>query len=758
MHPTSFRMISAAISILLLATLVFAIILAVRDNPAAALPRLTPTVNRVAVTQDDASLAATPAAVEDTPDGAAPTTTPDTAPAATPIAAAPAVPATQGNDSAGLPTPTSEDASDGEAGTLAAVPTAEANQASESDEIDNGEAEASATLAPVMSTFSADEDPVVRVYSNGNFANSVAVMRSTVWAATGGGVVAWNKSSGGYVKFTTLDGLTTNQITHATVCPLPGLGVLFASELGVQIFDTQNGRWKTLNSSNSPMRYDDVAAIWCNAATGRLAVGYLRHGLDIFDAGTGDWTYIGADEGLTVSGIRMLDATNDDTLWMATPDGLVAYTNGNDEDDSDGEIALYTTANSPLTNNRIETLAVDGSGAVWLTSGDMLFRTRNDEWDAFSAANTNGSFPTGRLTGLDVGSDGTIWIGSDQAQLCRFDPGIEGCVAFYSGEEGMATLPLTSLTIGGEGEVYYTTAGGGVSMFDGSIWQTMNIPDEPTPGNAIRDLVQDADGALWVAANGGVARLDPSDDSIPAALYSPASADLPAADVRAVQPGVDGGIWVGAEGVSFFDGTEWTNYSVEDGLAGTAVQAIAADDQGRIWVATSTGLSIWTGSTFFNLTTANGLPVDDITALQTDGSIIWIGTRGGGLLRFEDNQLQLFNRSNSNLPSDSITGLARDYAGTLLIATDAGLARFVENALTGDVGLGEVAITALAAAPSGEIWAATADNGLFRFDGTRWLAAPTAQLPAPQITTLLVDAGGDLWIGAAQGGLARYTP
>ena len=132
--------------------------------------------------------------------------------------------------------------------------------------------------------------------------------------------------------------------------------------------------------------------------------------------------------------------------------------------------------------------------------------------------------------------------------------------------------------------------------------------------------------------------------------------------------------------------------------------------------------------------------------------------RGGGLLRFQDNQLQLFNRNNSKLPDDTINALTRTAGGELLIASDEGLARYADSELSVYPGLAGKAITALAAAPNGEIWVATALNDLLYFNGVAWLPAPTDQLPSPEIATLMFDDKGALWIGTAQGGLAQYTP
>ncbi|MCC6458361.1 MAG: hypothetical protein IT328_25640 [Caldilineaceae bacterium] len=739
MQLSSFRLISAAISILLLAVLVTVILVAIRDNTSTALSIATPTQSIALATaaSSEATLAAAPTLSADTIEAVTPTpekTAGVTAPAAAEIEAAPA---TETATATALATDTvsidleAEPAQTPEATAIivpdAATPTPE--------------------VTPIRPTFDPELGPTVEIFSNANFVNGVASLRSTLWAATGGGVVAWNKTTGSYVKFTTLDGLSANRTIAAVVCPLPGLGILFAGELGIQIFDTQNGSWKMLNSSNSTLRNEDVSTLWCSVEDGLLVVGYAQEGMDLFNARQGVWSYIGPDEGFTASAIRDIAVVDGGaTIWLATPNGLVVY--------REGETTTYTTENSPLADDRIEALAADGAGAIWLTSADALYRTDGEEWDSYGA--NGGDFPSGRLTGLDVSSDGAIWIGSDQTHLCRFDPGVEGCIGFYREEEGMATAPLTSVMIDSDGSVYYTTAGGGISVFDGTNWRQLVIPDEATPGNTIRHLTQASDSALWLAGNGGATRYAPDSDT-PIQNYTPANSPLPSINVNVIFPTATG-VWFGTGGVTFFDGVTWTTYSADDGLTGTVVQAMAADAQSRIWIGTNAGLSIWTGATFFNLTSSNGLPSEDITALQRDGDAVWIGTRNGGLLRFQDNQLQLFNRSNSSLPGDTISALTQTANGELLIATDQGLARYAGNQLTIYQGLAGQAITALAAAPSGELWVATRTNELLSFNGLEWTPAPTDQLPDPEITSLLVDSDGLLWIGTAQGGLARYSP
>ena len=44
-------------------------------------------------------------------------------------------------------------------------------------------------------------------------------------------------------------------------------------------------------------------------------------------------------------------------------------------------------------------------------------------------------------------------------------------------------------------------------------------------------------------------------------------------------------------GVAYWDGNQWVDFHVSDGLAGTNVKGLAIDSQDNVWVATSTGLT-----------------------------------------------------------------------------------------------------------------------------------------------------------------------
>lgn len=589
------------------------------------------------------------------------------------------------------------------------------------------------------------------VYSNGDFANDLIVYSNSVWLATDGGVVSWNKGSASSVTFTTLDGLSTNRAVAAANCPLTGLGLVFGGDRGLQVFDTRNGAWKVLNSANTGMSFDDVATLNCSVAFNYLLVGYRQHGLDILDANSGLWTYIGEEAGLQYDTIRAVTVVgNLDQIWVASDLGVSVLTRDTAE--------LYDASNSPLGDAPINVMVTDPADAVWLGGQDAVYRFADQEWTVYSrgAATGGATFPAGPFTGLAVAEDGGLWLGSQDGEVCRFDPASELCIELYRAEPGMAPGPLSGLRTDAAGNPTYVTYGNGFSAYDGVGWKQFQAADRLLAGNSVRALTQDDDGFVWIATNAGAQQTSPTDDPV-SRLFTADNSALPGNDVVAAGVDAEGDTWLGAagQGVVRLDGAGGTLFTTTDGLVSNDVTAVAVDRQGRVWLGTRAGLSIWNGSAFFNLTVDNGLPNDEVLSLLGSGDSMWIGTNGGGLYRFERNQLQVFNSTNVDLPSDIVTALAALEDGDLWVGTDRGLVRFDDGVITPVAEVPDGRIRAIAVTPGGETWVAMQADGLYHSAGAVW-EHMTENLPADTVTALLVDAYDTLWIGGETGGLMRY--
>ena len=159
------------------------------------------------------------------------------------------------------------------------------------------------------------------------------------------------------------------------------------------------------------------------------------------------------------------------------------------------------------------------------------------------------------------------------------------------------------------------------------------------------------------------------------------------------------------------------------------VKSIVLTEDGKyLWEGTGGGLKFQdaeTGEIIKTFTCSNGMPESHAEALLPDGSDgLWIASLGG-LIHFDGNETwQVYNQTNSDLPSNS---LGRS-----------------PNALASD--------------KKGGLWIATT-GGLAHFDGkSEWQVFTTknSDLPHNNVQNVMFDEQTGVWVGTWGGGLARY--
>ncbi len=144
-----------------------------------------------------------------------------------------------------------------------------------------------------------------------------------------------------------------------------------------------------------------------------------------------------------------------------------------------------------------------------------------------------------------------------------------------------------------------------------------------------------------------------------------------------------GYLWMGtSEGLSIFDGYQFTNYAVKDGLPNRSVSDILETRSGQYWLATYGGLcrfdpNATTGRQFTTFHVSTGTFADQVNVLieRHDGGI-WFGTEGG-LWRLRPERSEL-RAERVQLPSKlgdahRIFSLREDRNGDLWVATSDGL-------------------------------------------------------------------------------------
>ena len=300
----------------------------------------------------------------------------------------------------------------------------------------------------------------------------------------------------------------------------------------------------------------------------------------------------------------------------------------------------------------------------------------------------------------------------------------------------MARLLLACALIWADGDLHAALAGN-VPGVDNLHFRTFGTAQGLSQATA-RVMVQDSSGFVWIGTQDGLNRFDGYEFHV----YKSSRDDpwsLSQNHVLALAADTDGSLWVGTQagGINHYDPRldRFIVYRAkpEDpyAVASNSVSAIFIDRDRRVWVASSEGRMQWfdrAGQRFIDtpMGTQPGLRLVRSIMQSSDGDI-WLGAR------------------------DGLWRAAPD--GTNLREIRAGEARPLD-------------VHALAQTNEGDIWAGTAERGLYRLrsDGSLLRhyaddeAASTTPLHDRAIRALLADADGQLWIAGNSRGLARFDP
>jgi len=192
-----------------------------------------------------------------------------------------------------------------------------------------------------------------------------------------------------------------------------------------------------------------------------------------------------------------------------------------------------------------------------------------------------------------------------------------------------------------------------------------------------------------------------------------------------------------------------------------------ADEGNYLWVGTRGGglvkLNKSTGDFIIYGRWNSGLPSDTVLTMAIDKQgNKWIGTQNGGIAKFDGTNWTVYNTSNSGLPDNWINVIAIDDSGNKWIGTQGkGLVKFDGTRWTvyneANSGLPDNYVWSLAIDDSGNKWIGTT-YGVAKFDGVRWISYNTSnsRLPNNKIRAIAIDDSGNKWIGTDGGGLAKF--
>ena len=120
----------------------------------------------------------------------------------------------------------------------------------------------------------------------------------------------------------------------------------------------------------------------------------------------------------------------------------------------------------------------------------------------------------------------------------------------------------------------------------------------------------------------------------------------------------------------------WQRLTTDDGMPDGAVQAIHVHER-EVWIGTDHGLAALIDERWRRWSYANGIVDYPIAAIAVDPLTqdVWLGTWGGGLVRFSAGRFDHFHQFNSGLPGNLVTAVTVQDS-KVWAATNGGICRF----------------------------------------------------------------------------------
>ena len=483
-------------------------------------------------------------------------------------------------------------------------------------------------------------------------------------------------------------------------------------------------QWETITPTNAhptAMTCEDAeGVIWYRTRAGQLA--QLRGS---------NATAFAVPPGLLPTVVNVLLKDMSGRICIGTQNGLAVWNGTNFTDltptNHDDDVAVRQIMPSAdggfwvLTSRHLRKY-LDG---VWTVSLNV------------NAAKDSQNFPSDELsdcTPLFTDSQNGLWFGRDQKGLARVTR--EGCVSWVKDADSKIVGGIQCSFEDREGNIWLGLNEGGLVRLRPRIFHPV-WPRENVDSKSARSVCEDEKGVMWFGSGGRqVVRWQDGDFAeftAPATHFYEEVKVLPdgaggiwsgsvqnglvhlengdftrpfdekkiGTVVRCMLRNRQGRLWIGSEfGLFCWNTNGLKTFTAQDGFQPAYILSLAEDKNGDLWCGTALGGLRWLHDGKFTAFRPADSLTDEATlraanmadpmgernrgalsggerfwALHFDeDGVLWIGTLGGGLLRFKDGQFKRFT-THDDLPSEHISQILEDDFNQLWLGTRAGVVR-----------------------------------------------------------------------------------
>ena len=458
----------------------------------------------------------------------------------------------------------------------------------------------------------------------------------------------------------------------------------------------------------------------------------------------------------------------------------------------------HLTTKDGLSKNSVICIFQDSRGFLWFGTEDGLNRYDGYEFKVFKASINDNSISDNWIWDILEDNNRVIWLATWNG-LTKYDMKNGRFTKFFpdsTDSNSISGVRPSSLCSGKRNDIWIATWGGGLDRYDPETGKFKAFHHDPNdiqsiPGEYVRYVFVDSRNRLWAGTWSGLAVTDdPYSDHVKFTRFSHKTNDpssIGSNKVKVIFEDRSGLIWIGTMGggLNLFNENDstfikFTNDNNDStSISSNDITAIYEDSKHRLWIGTpENGLNLLNRDkkSFIRIRNIpdnpNSLKSNNVYSIFEDRSgLLWIGAGGINILKVHNDIFRNFKHMSEKTNSITDNNVAcflemKDHK--VLIGTrNGGINLFDANTGKYISGIPYTNncknINALTSDNSGNFYAATAGNGLYRFiprkrklDHIKYIKGINNPDILRFINSMCITGDRFLWLATYDNGLIKY--
>lgn len=299
------------------------------------------------------------------------------------------------------------------------------------------------------------------------------------------------------------------------------------------------------------------------------------------------WRYFTTDNsGLPSNSIQSIMVDHKGVKWFGTDEGLVKFDGIN--------WTVFNTENSDIPGNNVEKIVEDKTGNIWfitdLTSTEGVVKFDGDSWELFTA--DNGTLTDWTVLSIAIDSSNNVWVGHQVSGLAKYD-GNSWTYYYYLTSE-IPEGDIYDITVQSDGKIWFATSSSGTVSYDGSNWNIYNHDNSGLSDDSVSGIFIDKFGQKWFTVGYGANEICIYNDTTWTVLNNLNSALSPYRVGAIIQDDADDMWIVNYDQLLKYDFNGWEKYNRNNsGLIGTNYSSLYFED-GELWIGANEGIAVAT--------------------------------------------------------------------------------------------------------------------------------------------------------------------